>query len=281
MTYSNVYQSPPGYQVPPSPYSNNSYGDSYAPALIGKTRGALPSGFNGNFGALLASLVGLSNVATYRRADLGLTKTGAVVNRWANLLGTSSDAVEGGAGVGIGNVAVGPNGKPSIKPNGTTQYGTYTLTGAVAPATLNYHAYLVENSIDSGVSQVLLGNSGNNGLIWQRASAGDLALYNNSNLIENGRVAGVWARSRASFTGSTAANTDIAKWGNVAQTAGNAGNAAITPARGILGFQDGTDPSKSSLYLVLEWFGPVATASAAIPVLDKAVNSWLKGTVLI
>lgn len=85
--------------------------------------GAGGGGSSGNFGAVFTAQ-GLT-VLHYIRSDLGLTKTGSIINSWAAQTGPTITELTGAAG--IGSAGTGLNSHPSIISNGSTQVGTYTL----------------------------------------------------------------------------------------------------------------------------------------------------------
>lgn len=76
-----------------------------------------------NYGAIFAAH-GLT-VVHYLRSDLGLHKTGSIVNAWDGQIGPT--ITELSAGVGIGTAGPGLSGFADFASNGTTQGGTYTL----------------------------------------------------------------------------------------------------------------------------------------------------------
>lgn len=241
--------------------------------------GGRPSGFNGNFGALVPGLT------QYMRADLGLHTTGAVVNSWDNQSGAASAMVERTALAGVGSVGLLVGGRASITQNGTTQAATFTLA-MPAPATTPTFIYLIsKQAITSlpGAPQRILSTVGTNEfLLYQDASSDTLRMYGTTGFkdVVPG-ITHVWARTAMLFTGSV---NDRIKWGNYALATGTNTQtmAASTTARSW-GYNDANAIfNTDSCALMLHGNGVTpANWTATLAALDAATASWFSGAILI
>lgn len=235
--------------------------------------------FNGNFGALVPGLL------QYIRSDLGLTKTGPVINKVASQggsLGTAGDIVEGSVTVGVANATVGLNGIPGFSNNGTTQYGVYQFTSP-APATTPLFRYTVFRSANTAARQYMDANSVLTVVSFREASATDVEMYGGAAIQANAPVGGnVWGRTYCLFTGST---SDTIKWGsNTPATGVNTGNTATGGAgRGIFAFENGTAISSTQEWLLHVQGAGVTPANlaAVVAALDAGVASLYGGLVSI
>lgn len=234
--------------------------------------------FNGDFGALLDSLVGAGTTVGYYRGDLGLHTTGAVVNSWDNQRGTWGNCTEVSAGVGIGNTSSGVGGRAGILANGTTQSGKIATVPQplVLPATTNLHAFSVMRSTNAspGANAMFFGVSFNFAMIQLPASL-TIEGFNGA-ATATALLANAWARLRMSFTGTA---SDAIKWGSSAPVVAAAGNnAGGAGPLGVFGDGVGGTLFTGEVALLMFNIGTLANFLAAQPAMEAAIASFYGAT---
>ena len=278
MTY-RTYATPTGYNLPKQAFPRFGYDVSanlWLPARMGKNAAVLagPASFSGDFGALAVAL-GLNPVG-YWRGDLGLSKTGSVVNTWANQItgGTAfGNILEGASTVGVGNTAAGVGLRPSVLSNGTTQYGkTVTVPQPLAaPATTPLAYYAVMRSpVLPGANAFYIGNSFSFAVLQLNGTT-NIEQYNGTGQATT-LVTNNWGRLAAAFSGSA---SDFMQWGVNKQTGASSGNGVgSNNPLGIHASYDGTLPGNFDSALILALHATPAALAAAMPALDAAVDIW-------
>jgi len=181
--------------------------------------------FSGNFGALF------TGVQTYFRSDLGRTLTSTVVNALADQSGNGHNAAEATAGVGLGTVTAGLNGKPGISGGTGGQYGLFSRSRPAPGTTPTFYW---------GVARLLSAPSGQGWFIGDSvstlqllyANAGaNLTVFDGGTALSVAAPVGVWGCFEAYFSNDGAAN--YVRFGSAVSAFGNPGNAA-TSATGTL-----------------------------------------------
>lgn len=180
----------------------------------------VPSSFNGNFGGLF------TGVLQYLRSDLGLGKTGSIVNTWADQSGNGVNVTEGIPTVGIGTVTTGLNSHAGIAGGTGGQYGNFILD-FVAPGTTPIFFWGVIRLISTSAQGWLTGSQSAAAVIY---NTGANATGYNTNSVAVAETVGAWGRIECAFTGST---SDYIKFGSAITSGSTFGNIDPLPSRGL------------------------------------------------